>query len=69
MMRELSWRIAGKMSSDDSQTFIGTGQAAELRESQLLIVNDDRGVATRVTAYAPPTQAWMAQITAATFRN
>ena len=56
MMREVAWRIAGKMSGDDSQSFIGTGQAADLRESQLLIVNEDRGVSTRVTAYAPPSQ-------------
>ena len=37
MMREVSWRVAGKMSGDDSHAFIGTGQAADLRESQLLI--------------------------------
>jgi tetratricopeptide (TPR) repeat protein len=66
MMREVGWRIAGKMSHDDSQTFIGTGQAADLRESQLLMINEDRGVSTRVIAYAPPTRAWVAQIAAAT---
>jgi tetratricopeptide (TPR) repeat protein len=66
MMREIGWRIAGKMSGDDSQTFIGTGQAADLRESQLLMVNEDRGVWTRVTAYAPPSSAWMAQVVATT---
>lgn len=69
MMRELGWRIAGKMSPDDSQTFIGTGQAADLRESQLLMTNEDRGVATRVTAYAPPTRAWVAQVAAASLSN
>jgi len=62
MMRELGWRIAGKMSVDDSHTFIGTGQAADLRDSQLLIVNDDRGLSTRVTAYAPPSSTWLAQV-------
>lgn len=66
MMREISWRVAGKMSGDDSQTFIGTGQAADLRESQLLIVNEDRGVSTRVTAYAPPSRAWVTDVVAAT---
>ncbi|MGQ0678805.1 MAG: FtsK/SpoIIIE domain-containing protein [Actinomycetota bacterium] len=65
MMREIAWRIAGKMSADDSQTFIGTNQAADLRKSQLLMVNEDRGVATRVTAYAPPPTSWVAQVTAA----
>lgn len=62
MMRELGWRIAGKMSVDDSHTFIGTGQAADLRDSQLLIVNDDRGLSIRVTAYAPPSSTWLAQV-------
>lgn len=66
MMREAGWRVAGKMSGDDSQAFIGTGQATDLRESQLLIVNEDRGVSTRVTAYAPPSREWIAQVVAAT---
>lgn len=65
MMRELGWRIAGKMSRDDSQTFIGTGQAFDLRESQLLISNEDRGISTRVTAYAPPSREWVTQVVAA----
>jgi S-DNA-T family DNA segregation ATPase FtsK/SpoIIIE len=65
MMREIAWRVAGKMSGDDSQTFTGTGQAAELRESQLLIVNEDRGVSSRVTAYAPPSRGWVAQVVTA----
>jgi hypothetical protein len=66
MMREVGWRVAGKMGGDDSQAFIGTGQAADLRESQLLIVNEDRGVSTRATAYAPPSRGWVAQVVAAT---
>ena len=44
MMREVGWRVAGKMSADDSYTLISTDQAAELRESQLIVVNEDRGV-------------------------
>jgi tetratricopeptide (TPR) repeat protein len=66
MMREVAWRVAGKMSGDDSQTFIDTGQAAELRENQLLIVNEDRGVSTRVTAYASPSSGWVSQALTAT---
>lgn len=65
MMREVSWRIAGKMSGDDSQAFLGAGQASDLRESQLLMVNEDRGVSTRLTAYTPPSRAWVAQVLAA----
>lgn len=65
MMREISWRVAGKMSADDSQTFIGTGHAADQRESHLLIVNEDRGVSTRVTAYAPPAPTWFGDVVAA----
>jgi tetratricopeptide (TPR) repeat protein len=69
MMREVGWRIAGKMSGDDSQTFIGTVQAADLRESQLLMTNEDRGVSIRVIAYAPPSRAWMAQVAGSTLSN
>jgi len=69
MMRELGWRVAGKMSADDSQTFIGTSQAADLRESQLLIVNEDRGVTTRVTAYAPPSREWVGHAASAALRS
>ena len=65
MMREVGWRIAGKMSGDDSQTFIGSGQAGDLRESQLLMVNEDRDISTRVTAYAPPSREWVSQVVAA----
>jgi S-DNA-T family DNA segregation ATPase FtsK/SpoIIIE len=69
MMRELGWRIAGKMSGDDSQTFIGTVQAADLRESQLLMTNDDRGVSIRMIGYAPPTRVWVAQVAGPTPSN
>lgn len=65
VMREVGWRLAGKMSSDDSQSFVGSGQAAELRDSQILLVNEDRGVATRMTAYAPPSREWMNRIVVA----
>ena len=69
MMREVGWRLAGRMSSDDSQSFIGTGQAADLRESQLLMINEDRGVASRLKGFSPPPQAWIAQLVAASLRN
>lgn len=62
MMREIGWRVAGKMSSDDSHTFIGGGQASDLRESQLILSNDDRGISTRVTAYSPPSRGWLATV-------
>ena len=57
------------MSSDDSQSLIGTGQAADLRESQLLMINEDRGVASRLKGFSPPPQAWIAQLMAASLRN
>jgi hypothetical protein len=53
------------MNGDDSQAFIGGGDASDLRETQLLMVNEDRGVSTRVTAYAPPTREWLASVVAA----
>lgn len=59
MMRELAWRVGGKMSADDSQTFIGGPHAAHLRESQLVMVNEDHGVNTRMTAFAPPEARWV----------
>jgi tetratricopeptide (TPR) repeat protein len=62
VMREVGWRIAGKMSGDDSQGFVGSSQAAELRDSQVLMVNEDRDVATRMTAYSPPTPEWLGQV-------
>jgi len=65
VMREVGWRLAGKMSSDDSQSFVGSGYAAELRDSQVLLVSEDRDVATRMIAYAPPSREWMNCIVAA----
>lgn len=62
MMREVGWRGAGKMSADDSHIFIGSSQASELRESQLILVNDDRGISTRTSAYSPPSREWMAAV-------
>ena len=62
MMREVGWRIAGKMSADDSDRLIGTSQAQELRESQLIVANEDHGVSTRMIGYAVPSQDWLKAI-------
>jgi S-DNA-T family DNA segregation ATPase FtsK/SpoIIIE len=64
MMREVGWRVAGRMSSDDSHSFLGDGQASDLRESQLVIFNDDRGVSVRTTAFAPPRRDWIVAVLA-----
>ena len=62
MMREVGWRIAGKMSADDSDRLIGTGQAQELRESQLIVANEDRGISTRMIGHAVPSQNWLERV-------
>ena len=66
MMREVGWRVAGKMGGDDSQAFIGTGQqptsARAVADSQRRSWCFDQG-----TAYAPPSRGWVAQVAAATF--
>ena len=62
MMREIGWRIAGRMSADDSQSLIGTESAAQLRENQLVLVNDDRGTSIRLTGFAAPTREWLSQV-------
>jgi S-DNA-T family DNA segregation ATPase FtsK/SpoIIIE len=59
MMRECSWRVAGKMSADDSLSLLGTDLAADIRERQLVLVNDDLGVSTRAVGFSPPTRAWL----------
>ena len=38
MMREVGWRVAGRMSSDDSHSLLRDGQASDLRERQLVIL-------------------------------
>ena len=69
MMREAGWRIAGKMSTDDSQSLLGTGQAGDLRESQLILANDDRGVAIRVISYSMPSRGWLERLLTPTTTN
>jgi len=57
-VREVSWRLAGKMSADDSSSFIGVDGASSLREQQLLAVNEDRGVLQRCTTISEPPSDW-----------
>ncbi len=59
MIRECSWRIAGKMSPDDSLSFIGTEQAGEIRDRQLVLSNDDVGIATRAMSFSAPSGSWL----------
>ena len=62
MMRECSWRIAGKMSVDDSLAFIGTEQAADVRDRQVVLVNEDRGFTTRAISFSVPSRAWLTRV-------
>ncbi len=64
MMREVGWRIAGRMSGDDSQSFVNSGQAVDLRDSQILMVNEDHGASTRMTAFAAPPPEWLTKVLA-----
>lgn len=59
MIRECGWRIAGQMSGDDSHSLVGNDAGADLRESQFLLSNDDRGLTSRVTGYTVPTPRWL----------
>ena len=62
MMRECAWRVAGKMSADDSLSLLGTDRAADIRDRQLVLGNDDRGVLTRLMAFSPPSPAWLTAV-------
>lgn len=64
MMREIGWRIAGKMNADDSRRFVDSSQASELRENQLLLTHDDRGITTRMIAFGAPSREWLAEVSA-----
>jgi energy-coupling factor transporter ATP-binding protein EcfA2 len=59
MMRECSWRIAGKMSGDDSMSLIGTEQAADIRQRQLVLSNEDRSLITRAISFGTPSHDWL----------
>lgn len=62
MIRECTWRVAGKMSADDSLSLLGTDRAAEVRDRQLVLGNDDLGVLTRLMGFAPPPPGWLASV-------
>jgi S-DNA-T family DNA segregation ATPase FtsK/SpoIIIE len=64
MIRQCAWRVAGKLSSDDSLSLLGNDRAAEIRDRQLVLSNDDRGVLTRLMSYTPPAVAWLAAVLA-----
>jgi hypothetical protein len=61
-IRELAWRLAGKMSADDSASFIGVDGASSLREQQLVSANEDRGIVQRCTTIAAPPTTWIDQL-------
>lgn len=62
VVREFAWRVAGQQSADDSQRILGAEEAADLRDRQVLLVNDDRRVSRRCTSYTVPTGAWLADV-------
>jgi energy-coupling factor transporter ATP-binding protein EcfA2 len=62
MIRECAWRVAGKLSADDSLSLLGSDRAAEIRDRQLVLGNDDRGVLTRLISFAPPAPVWLAAV-------
>jgi len=61
-IREISWRLAGKMSADDSSSFIGVDGASSLREQQLIAANEDRGMIQRCTTIASPPAKWIREV-------
>ncbi|MEV6850925.1 hypothetical protein [Actinoplanes sp. NPDC051411] len=64
VVREFAWRVAGRQSPDDSQRMLGNDEASELRDRQVLLVNDDRGMSRRCTTYTVPGSAWLADVLA-----
>ena len=62
MIRQFAWRVAGRLSVDDSLSLLGSDRAADIRDRQLVLANDDRGLLTRLIAFAPPDPAWLAAV-------
>jgi S-DNA-T family DNA segregation ATPase FtsK/SpoIIIE len=58
--REMSWRVAGQMSAEDSLALIDSATAGSLREQQVVVTNDDRGIAQRCTTISAPGCHWVA---------
>lgn len=65
MIRECGWRVAGRMSGDDSHSLLGTEAAGDLRDTQLLLSNDDRGLTMRLTGFGVPPADWLRGVLAA----
>lgn len=57
--RECCWRLAGRMSADDSDSFIGVDTANGLREQQIVVVNEDIGRFQRCTSLSQPSARWV----------
>jgi S-DNA-T family DNA segregation ATPase FtsK/SpoIIIE len=62
ILRECGWRVAGKMSSEDSLSLLDVDGASSLRDQQLLLSNDDLGELRRCTAISEPPPAWMREL-------
>ena len=62
MMRECAWRIAGKMSADDSLSLLGNERAADIRDRQFVLANEDRGIVTRAMSFDLPEPGWLASV-------
>jgi S-DNA-T family DNA segregation ATPase FtsK/SpoIIIE len=61
-LREFAWRIAGKMSPDDSQSLLSSDVAAGLRDQQIVVVNEDLGLVRRCCAYNVPSVGWLTEV-------
>lgn len=61
-VREASWRLAGRMSADDSNALIDNDAASTLREQQLVATNEDRGVFQRCTTISVPPTEWIKEL-------
>jgi hypothetical protein len=61
-VREIGWRIAGKMSGEDSESLVGVEAATALRPQQLLLCNEDAGILQRCTAFSQPSSEWATEL-------
>lgn len=64
VLRECGWRVAGRMSDEDSLSLLGVEAASSLREQQLLLSNDDLGASHRCTAISEPPARWTGELAA-----
>jgi DNA segregation ATPase FtsK/SpoIIIE, S-DNA-T family len=63
-IREFGWRIASKMSADDSHGLLGSDVAAGLRQDQIVATNVDLGFERRATTYGLPDLDWLLRLLA-----